>query len=66
MASLSFTSDDAPARTHRHQHRCAKSSSRWKATLKIKCAHCGEIHQIVRETYIDGVLKDATGWSWAI
>jgi hypothetical protein len=38
----------------------------WKATLKIKCPHCGEVHEIsVRETYINGALKDATDWSWA-
>jgi hypothetical protein len=38
----------------------------WKATLKIKCPHCGEMHEIsVRETYINGALEDATDWSWA-
>ena len=27
----------------------------WKATLKVKCPHCSEVHQIsVRETYING------------
>jgi hypothetical protein len=39
----------------------------WKATLKIKCPYCGEMHQIsVRETYINGALKDATDWSWGL
>src|SRR5262245_12781100 len=34
----------------------------WKATLKVKCPHCGEVHQIsVRETYINGALQDASG-----
>ena len=34
----------------------------WKATLKIKCPHCGEMHEIsIRETYINGVLQDAIG-----
>lgn len=34
----------------------------WKATLKVKCPHCGEVHDIsVRDTYIDGALQDATG-----
>jgi hypothetical protein len=34
----------------------------WKATLKVKCPHCGEVHQIsVRETYINGALQDAVG-----
>jgi hypothetical protein len=33
----------------------------WKATLKVKCPHCGEVHEIsVRETYINGVLQDPT------
>jgi hypothetical protein len=39
----------------------------WKATLKIKCPYCGEMDQIsVRETYINGALKDATDWSWGL
>ena len=30
----------------------------WKATLNVKCPHCGEVHEIsVRETYINGGLK---------
>jgi hypothetical protein len=30
----------------------------WRATLNVKCPHCGEVHQIsVRETYTDGALK---------
>ena len=34
----------------------------WKATLKIRCPHCGEMHEIsVRETYINGVFQDAIG-----
>ncbi len=32
----------------------------WKATLKVKCPHCGEVHEIsVCQTYIDGVLQDS-------
>jgi hypothetical protein len=32
----------------------------WKATLKLTCPHCGEVHEVsVRETYINGVLSDA-------
>jgi hypothetical protein len=31
----------------------------WKATLKVKCPYCGEMHEIsVRETYINGALSD--------
>jgi hypothetical protein len=38
------------------RHPCAA----WKATLKVTCPHCGEVHEIsVRETYINGVLSDA-------
>jgi len=34
----------------------------WKATLKIKCPHCGKVHEIsVRDTYINGALRDAAG-----
>jgi phage FluMu protein Com len=30
----------------------------WKATLNVKCPHCGEVHEIsVREKYINGALK---------
>ena len=33
----------------------------WKAALKVKCPHCGEVHEIsVRETYIVAALQDAT------
>ena len=32
----------------------------WKETLKVKCPHCSEMHEIsVRETYINGALSDA-------
>ena len=37
-------------------------SASWKSALKVHCPHCGEVHEIsVRETYVDGVLKDVTG-----
>ena len=37
-------------------------SAAWKATLKVNCPHCGEVHEIsVRETYINGALHDAAG-----
>jgi len=30
----------------------------WKATLNVKCPHCGEVHEIsVRETYINGARQ---------
>ena len=41
----------------------------WKATLKIKCPHCGKVHKIsVRDTYINGALRDAAdgGLRWTI
>jgi hypothetical protein len=32
--------------------------SAWRATLNVKCPHCGEVHQIsVRETYTNGAPK---------
>ena len=33
----------------------------WKAMLKVKCPHCGEMHEVsVRETYLNGALDDAS------
>jgi hypothetical protein len=33
-----------------------------KARLKVKCPHCGGMHEIsVRETYINGALEDVAG-----
>ena len=30
----------------------------WKATLNVKCPHCGEVHEIsVREAYINGARQ---------
>jgi phage FluMu protein Com len=35
-------------------------SAAWKATLKVNCPHCGEMHEIsVRDEYINGALDDA-------
>ena len=35
-------------------------SAAWKATLKVNCPHCGEMHEIsVRDTYLNGALNDA-------
>jgi RNase P subunit RPR2 len=35
-------------------------SASWKETLKVKCPHCGEVHEIsVRDTYINSTLSDA-------
>jgi hypothetical protein len=32
----------------------------WNKTLKVKCPHCGEVHQIsVRETYLNSALDAA-------
>jgi hypothetical protein len=36
-------------------------SAVWKATLKLNCPHCGEMHEVsVRETYLNGALDDAS------
>ena len=32
----------------------------WSKNLKVNCPLCGEVHEIsVRETYTDGVMRDA-------
>jgi hypothetical protein len=60
MASLFFT---CPT-THRHvptgiETDVQSLQAAWKATLKVKCPHCGEVHEIsVRETYINGAMSD--------
>jgi phage terminase large subunit GpA-like protein len=62
MASLFFT---CPT-THQQaptgiQTDVQSLQAAWKA-LKVKCPHCGEVHQISeRETYINGALQDASG-----
>jgi peptide subunit release factor 1 (eRF1) len=34
--------------------------STWALTLKVKCPHCGKEHEtVVREAYVDGVMRDA-------
>jgi phage FluMu protein Com len=36
-------------------------SAAWKATLKVNCPLCSEVHNIsVREAYINGALEEAT------
>jgi hypothetical protein len=63
MASLLFT---CPT-THRQASTGIETDvqslqATWKATLKVKCPHCGGVHEVsVRDTYIDGALQDATG-----
>ena len=38
-------------------------SAAWKATLKVNCPYCREVHEIsVRETYIDAALFDVAHW----
>jgi hypothetical protein len=62
MATLFFT---CPT-THQHVPTGIETDVQslqavWKASLKVKCPHCGEVHEIsVRETYINGALDDAT------
>jgi hypothetical protein len=36
-------------------------SATWKATLKVNCPLCGEVHHIsVRQAYINGAPEDST------
>jgi transposase-like protein len=61
MASLLFNcpKTNHPAPTGVETDAQSLRASR-KATLKVNCPHCGEVHEIsVREAYIDGVLEDA-------
>jgi hypothetical protein len=38
-------------------------SSRWRTTVRINCPHCGGTHEIlVRETFINAALDDASPW----
>jgi hypothetical protein len=33
----------------------------WSKHIKVQCPRCGETHELlVRETYIEGALRDAT------
>jgi hypothetical protein len=62
MAQLLFT---CPRTNHRAptgiETDVQSLSASWRATLKVKCPHCGEVHEIsVREMYINGALSDAT------
>jgi hypothetical protein len=63
MASLLFT---CPITHHQAstgiETNVQSLQAAWKATLKVKCPHCGGVHEVsVRDTYIDGALQDATG-----
>ena len=63
MASLLFT---CPITHHRSstgiETDVQSLQATWKATLKVKCPHCGGVHEVsVRDTYIDAALQDATG-----
>jgi phage FluMu protein Com len=61
MASLLF---NCP-RTNQRASTCIETDvqslrASWRATLRVNCPHCGEVHEIsVCETYINGVLDPA-------
>jgi hypothetical protein len=53
-------SQNTPASAHWHRDGRAKPPA-WSHEVKIRCPCCGETHEILlRETYIDGALRDAT------
>jgi hypothetical protein len=62
MASLLFSCP----KTHQHAPTGIETDvqslrASWTATLRINCPHCGEVHEIsVRETFINGALRDAS------
>ena len=61
MASLSFICPTTHQRAPTGIQTDAQSlRTAWKATLKVKCPRCGEMHEMsVRETYLNGALDDA-------
>jgi hypothetical protein len=61
MASLLFTCPKTNQQAPTDVETDVQSlSASWKATLKVNCPYCGEMHEIsVRETYINGALSDA-------
>ena len=61
MASLIFTCPTTHRRAPTGIETDATSlQAFWKATLKVKCPHCGGMHYVpVRETYINNALDDA-------
>jgi hypothetical protein len=67
MASLFFTCPTTHRKAPTGIETDAQSlQAAWKATLKVKCPHGSDVHQIsVRETYINGALQ-AIDWRWAI
>jgi hypothetical protein len=64
MASLLFTCPKTNLQTPTGIETDVKSlSASWKATLKVACPRCGEVHEIsIREAYINGALDDASKW----
>jgi hypothetical protein len=63
MASLFFTCPTTHLRAPTGIETDVQSlQAAWKAMVKVKCPHCGEIHEMsVRETYINGASQDAVG-----
>jgi hypothetical protein len=52
--------DNTSPGVHRHETDVQSLQATWKATLKVKCPHCGGVHEVsVRDTYINGALQDA-------
>jgi hypothetical protein len=62
MASLLFTCPTTHQQAPTGIETDVKSLQKtWKARLKVDCPYCGEVHEIsVRETYIDGVMRNST------
>ena len=59
MATLLFTCPNTNQRAPTGIETDVQSlSTSWKATLKVNCPYCGEVHEIsVSETYINDVLS---------
>jgi hypothetical protein len=62
MASLLFTCPQTHQKAPTGVETDAQSlRASWKATLKVDCPYCGEVHEIsVREAYIDSAILAVT------
>jgi hypothetical protein len=61
MATLSYTCPRTQRRASTGINADVESlRASWSKTLRIHCSLCGEVHELsVRETYTDGILRDA-------
>ena len=61
MSPLFFTCPTTQQRAPTSIHTDVKSlRASWSKKFKVDCPLCGQVHELsVRETYTDGILRDA-------